>query len=289
MKVLFATDGLTAADHALDLIRRIADPSRVEVTALSVASYEIVIPETPYYVLDLPAERREHAREVAEKAAIALGESGFDPMPRIAEGRPSTRIIEESAGYDLIVLGAGRTSWLGNLLLGSTSTHVLHNSNVSVLIAHAPVDHEGKVRILLGLDGSDHAMRAVKAVATFAAPARCDAKILTAIPVASTMIYPWLGGPGEMGPVAELVDIETEKAEKSAADAVSVLNASGFEVETSVVLGNPARALLHEAKASGFDLVAVGARGLGAVGRAFLGSVSDHVARLAPAALVARG
>jgi nucleotide-binding universal stress UspA family protein len=61
----------------------------------------------------------------------------------------------------------------------------------------------------------------------------------------------------------------------------------GYTTTTKSLLGRPAQLLLEEAKALGADLTAVGSRGLGRR-RALVGSVSDHVARHASAALVAR-
>lgn len=58
--------------------------------------------------------------------------------------------------------------------------------------------------------------------------------------------------------------------------------AEGFPKERSQVLveyGNPAETICSQAEALGADLVVVGARGLGAVGRFLVGSVSDRVVR----------
>ncbi|MGH2752083.1 MAG: universal stress protein [Actinomycetota bacterium] len=52
--------------------------------------------------------------------------------------------------------------------------------------------------------------------------------------------------------------------------------------------GNPAGQLLEQAETAGFDLIAVGSRGRGALERVILGSVSDRIARHARASLVGR-
>lgn len=51
------------------------------------------------------------------------------------------------------------------------------------------------------------------------------------------------------------------------------------EGRAEVVLeyGSPAETIVNQAKERGVDLIVVGARGLGAVGRFFVGSVSDRV------------
>jgi nucleotide-binding universal stress UspA family protein len=69
---------------------------------------------------------------------------------------------------------------------------------------------------------------------------------------------------------------------------VATLSAAGFAAEAHAVLGAPVQRLLVEADNTRADIVVVGSRGLGAVERAVLGSVSDQVIRKAHATFVAR-
>jgi nucleotide-binding universal stress UspA family protein len=66
------------------------------------------------------------------------------------------------------------------------------------------------------------------------------------------------------------------------------LRAAGFRAEAQAVLGAPAQRLLADAEDTQADIVVVGSRGLGAFERTVIGSVSDQVAREAPATFVAR-
>jgi nucleotide-binding universal stress UspA family protein len=78
------------------------------------------------------------------------------------------------------------------------------------------------------------------------------------------------------------------QAERHVEHAATVLRDAGFEVATSILEGSAVDQILKRAEAISADLVAVGARGLGPVKRALLGSTSDQVVRHARATLVGR-
>ena len=60
------------------------------------------------------------------------------------------------------------------------------------------------------------------------------------------------------------------------------LRERGIESEMKVANGDPAEEILKEARQGGYDLLIVGTRGLGPVGRLLLGSVSSKVADRSP-------
>jgi len=55
------------------------------------------------------------------------------------------------------------------------------------------------------------------------------------------------------------------------------LSKSGFQIREAVRLGKPADEILTVAKKNKADLIVTGAKGLGAIGRVLLGSVSTRV------------
>jgi nucleotide-binding universal stress UspA family protein len=87
----------------------------------------------------------------------------------------------------------------------------------------------------------------------------------------------------------ELEAALSERAERDLTRTIRRLKEAGFtDVRGSVAVGHPTQLILKEAESINADLVVMGSRGLGAVRRALMGSVSDHVSRHAPATLVAR-
>ncbi|MEI7744427.1 MAG: universal stress protein [Chloroflexota bacterium] len=78
------------------------------------------------------------------------------------------------------------------------------------------------------------------------------------------------------------VDQVREKREQLAQALVERGRELGIEVSFLVWTGDPGDMIVSAAEAEKVDMVLVGSHGRGAVGRLFLGSVSEHVVRNAP-------
>ena len=171
MEILFATDGSPAAKAAGELVRRVADPSRVNVAILS-------------------------AQDVADQAmdefvAMELEEAG-EGLPRRGDRDPcapdegdAVDIIEKVLAdqeFGLIVLGAGNHDWLGRLAFGSVSTHMLHSAPVPVLLVHRIPDrtHE-RLHVLFGADGSPSSASAMDTLAAITEPNRIELEVRTVV------------------------------------------------------------------------------------------------------------
>ena len=122
--ILHATDGSRSADAACSLLEKMAHRGHIEVRALCVQ----------------PPEGRGQAEgpsawEVAESAVTRLTASGFEAAPRVVEGVPADEIVRltDRDSTDLTLLGAGNTTWLDRILLGSVCSRVLHASTGSIL------------------------------------------------------------------------------------------------------------------------------------------------------------
>lgn len=78
------------------------------------------------------------------------------------------------------------------------------------------------------------------------------------------------------------VDQVRERREQQAQALVERGRQAGLEVSFLVWTGDPGDQIVSAAEAEHVDMVLVGSHGRGAVGRLFLGSVSEHVVRNAP-------
>jgi nucleotide-binding universal stress UspA family protein len=122
-------------------------------------------------------------------------------------------------------------------------------------------------RILVGVDGSDNSLRAVQKAAEIASIFHAEISLLNVIQ------------PGESGyytgmPTTDVA--ERVKGEDKLYRAKIACEEAGLTPELKVMLGNPAEVILDLSE-KGYDLVVVGTRGIGALARFIMGSVSIRV------------
>ena len=293
MKILYCTDGSTEAGAALSLLMRLTKKDEATITVFTVA------PPPPHSLVTPSATqefREAFARQAdsrTRRAADDLAKEGFSADSSFAEGHPGREITQraEEEGYDLVVVGAGEKSWLTRRLLGSVSTYVTHNCRTSVLVVHEFQGAGERLVILLGTDGSPGATQAIDLVAQLADPHKVRVEVRSAVPPfplnlthGGAFEYPQPPSGEDRAAHRDLL----KKATGFAEEARARLAQADFEVRGEMIEGASTDTLLREAEACGAQLLAVGSRGLGPVRRALLGSVSDHLARLGPAALIAR-
>lgn len=292
IRVLFATDGSTASREGEALIGALLDPAAVNIDAFTVrptTPQELPLPEAMWGQA-VPDHPLFDPDRIAAEAAERLAEVGFKTSSRASEG-DVPRIVEREArrgDYQLVVLGASHTSWMGNMLLGSVSTHALHHAPCSVLIAHkAPPP--GSSKILFATDGSTQATSAL-AFAMDLLSDRCTFEVVTSVRRhwTSPGFYPHMPTSSDPEVGRRLEEEQIHRAWELVGRHTVDLRRRGFSAHAAVLSGQPAPQLLKEADNIGAALTVVGARGLGAVQRVLVGSVSDAVARHASATLVVR-
>ncbi len=111
---------------------------------------------------------------------------------------------------------------------------------------------EEKMKILVGIDGSEHSKNALKEAINVAKKFSGSIKVMT--------VY-------KRG--------MDKEAEEILEEAEQLLKEEKIDYSLSLILGsNPSRALVNTAKHENFDLIVVGSRGLGSAVAFLLGSVS---------------
>jgi nucleotide-binding universal stress UspA family protein len=128
------------------------------------------------------------------------------------------------------------------------------------------------LEILVAIDGSEHGAAALRTAAQLAGEEHARLTVLTAVP--PTPAYAQLTGAG----AAVLSDASRLMGEAGVRMTKQVAELPDDLSVTSVVsAGPPATVILERLREGRHDLLVMGTRGLGRVGSALLGSVSQHV------------
>ena len=207
---------------------------------------------------------REHALELLEQACAAAGvEANLRTDESSSVGRGLHELCE-AVGADLLVLGSSRRGLLGRVLIGDDTHAALNGAPCAIAIAPAGyAEQSGAIReIGVGYNGSPESEHAVRVARQLAA--QHDAK-LSAFEAVSLPTYAFLaGGAAVDDVVGDLVD--------SAREQIAALG-----LEPHAVYGIPAEELtLYSASV---DLLVVGSRDYGPIGRLVHGSTSRQLAR----------
>ncbi len=212
------------------------------------------------------SERRE-ALEMLERAKAEAGiEAGLRWRGSSSVGRGLHELCE-MIGADLLVVGSSRRGLLGRVLIGDDTRASLNGAPCALAIAPADYSLQAATMREIGVayDGSPESNHAIAVGRDLAA--QYGAK-LSAFEVVSLPTYAFVGGPTPIDDVPETL-IE---------DALGRIAALG-DVEAHAAYGRPAEELtLYSAS---LDLLLVGSRGYGPLGRLIHGSLSQELARSA--------
>ena len=129
--------------------------------------------------------------------------------------------------------------------------------------------------ILLGVDGSEHALHAAKTAADLARSLQSET---LRIVVAYDSVPPYLGEPN----MQTAISARMKEAEKILQKAVGVVGEIPGEIHTETLEGPPAEAILDVANTRKCDLIVMGSRGLGRLTGLLIGSQSQKVVQHAP-------
>jgi nucleotide-binding universal stress UspA family protein len=172
----------------------------------------------------------------------------------------------ELIGADLVAVGSSRRGLLGRVLLGDDTSAALNGAPCSIAIAPTNYSPQpGAIReIGVGYDGSPESEHALSVARMLAGASGAKLSALEAVSLPSDAFL----GPGA-------VDNTPQRLLEDALGRIAALG----DVEPRVAYGQPAEELaLYSAS---LDLLIVGSRGYGPVGRLIHGSTSQQLARSA--------
>jgi len=129
--------------------------------------------------------------------------------------------------------------------------------------------------ILLAVDGSEHALNAARMAANLARAMNSEH---LRIVVAYDIIPPYLGEPN----MQQIISARLQESQQVLQNAVKMVGQVPAEIHTELIEGATAEAIIEVATTRASDVIVMGARGLGRIAAAVLGSTSQKVVAHAP-------
>ncbi len=273
MKVLAATDGSKYGRWAIEWLAHLPLTTLPVVRVLHVVDLaglrapfmiQPMIVGTERY-LQAEVKRVEGTAKATKKqAADLLASLGLTGTVTIDRGGVAETIVTHARrGVGLLSIGSRGLDALDRFMLGSASQHAIHHATCSVMVvkeAPRPVR-----KIVLAIDGSPASDQAVKFLLRQFNPQPGG---LNQPPIMVTVVHamPYLKYPELREAGRGLVQRYVDKLAKA-----------GYQVQEAMRIGKPADEILTVAKKQKAELIMTGAKGLGAISRMLLGSVSSRV------------
>jgi nucleotide-binding universal stress UspA family protein len=142
--------------------------------------------------------------------------------------------------------------------------------------------------ILMATDGSDEATRATEAATELSRETGSEVHVIYVLPTPAQLIGHHLYSDEIRESLIGGAERDAETFLKEQAEKIG--SGGGKVAETHLRSGDPDKEIIRTAEALGVGLIVIGSRGLGAISRALIGSVSDSVVKHAHCpVLVMRG
>jgi len=232
------------------------------------------------YRSKLEKKYRQQADEILGKAKKMLKDSGWTEgqfediaLPGRSGPAPDLLFYAEQGLFDALVMGRrGKTKW-EKIIMGSVTDKIIHaQKTVPIWIIAEPIFSK---KILLAIDGSENAMRAVDHVG-FILSGRTDVEI-TVFHVLDLKSFVILEKPPQ-----KWQEIAEKKMASFMSQAQNMLIEAGLPKEKINLVIKPsdkdvAQEIIEHQKKEAIGTIAMGRRGLSRLKAFFLGSVSTKV------------
>jgi nucleotide-binding universal stress UspA family protein len=266
LRVLVATDGSRDAKAAIATTLLFPWPAETRVRILS--------------ALDRGVE------QATESARRTLSRRWPAVDVEVSSKTPVEAILGAARRFkaDVVVVGWRGHGAVRRLLMGSVSRGVVRGATCPVLV----VRRLQRVRaIVVGVDGSDTARRALAFVGRLAPPRGGRVTLVSAVELLTPPSRGRVPGAGRIAQeVRRQNAIRARAATKELNRAAAGLERIGWQTRTMLVHGEPLRDLLDAVAAHRADLLVVGARATSGVRYLLLGSVAEGALNRSPVSVL---
>jgi nucleotide-binding universal stress UspA family protein len=223
-------------------------------------------------VCEANAQAMEEAERYLEGIAADRASSALAIETRVATGDPAEVIVAVAADADLIVMSTRGAGGGGRLLFGSVADRVARHAPAPALLVrggHAPVPSAPLNRVVVPLDGSVAAERALPWASTLATSLALPIELMTVIDNSDT----------------EQARVDTPEAATTYLEQVATdMQTRDLAISTAVQPGAPEEVLLDVVGPG--DLLVLTTHGHGAAKRWQIGHVAERLLRRAAAPAV---
>ena len=319
--VIVGYDASKEAEFALQWAVQVAQRRGVSLTVahatgLEASSVELAHPG----VRSLYQQRAQEIAEEGAKRARDLAQGKVEVRAAGLPGGAAAALVDESENASLLVLGHRTRGVLTEAIMGSVALAVVTHAKCPVAVVRqspAPLpsmEHP----VVVGIDGSDHSLRALDEAAFLASDTKSFLRVVTAWERPNQDVWSayhsvreaQMEKPKETGeyqeaswsayqrireemagdkgdaPTYETLLAETSQAAAStAAQAMARVQARYPDLKVEIVTGEGSAAQAIGKAAAGASLIVVGARGRSAMQALLLGSVSRKVMNQAECAV----
>lgn len=287
MRVVLAVDASPDSKNAAQVIRHLREPPILDVLNVvdeDALKHAYISPVMPADYLDT---YRKEVTEVAEQVLHEM-KTDLEPLCRhirlIADSGDAAESIiltAEESRADLVIVGQRGMTATPSFLLGGVSQKVATYAPCSVLVVKDPMAKLD--RILLAVDGSDAAHRAVEFLARCPFKGPVEVRVVTVWP--SPRSETW-GIPVGTAGRSELKQVVEDKGQELLRTITGECARESHRVTTELLHGDPAFAILDAAVRHRAQMIMIGSRGMKAIKRFLLGSVSEKVLVHAPCSVL---
>eukprot|EP00243_Klebsormidium_subtile_P003318 TRINITY_DN16674_c0_g1_i1.p1 TRINITY_DN16674_c0_g1~~TRINITY_DN16674_c0_g1_i1.p1 ORF type:complete len:411 (+),score=122.20 TRINITY_DN16674_c0_g1_i1:179-1234(+) len=276
----------------LDNMARPAD----KVTSLSVeevSDFSFFL--KPEDIDELENQRREEVQKLLAKFSEKAKEKGVTTVSKTATGDARQVICEkaEKDGYELLVMGSRGLGAIKRTFLGSVSDYCLHQASCPILVVRkkaldgVPKQADGPRKVAVAVDDSegsahsfDWALENVARLGDLVLAIHIRSPAYLRYPVAEMGMGEYYMPPDV---IADMEKSSAEQAEKLVRKFVKrAVHEYKMKCEGYVFRGDARELLVEETEKLGAAVLVMGSRGLGAISRTILGSVSDYCAHHCP-------
>ena len=275
MKLLIGYDGSRDANAAIEDLAHAGLAHDVEALIVSVCDSPTVAPFASHDVIERAvvgdrvrsivnkanlqvSEEAKRASELVLSAAMRLHSDfpSWQVRGAILSGNPALELVKKAQTWhaDLIVVGSQGRSAIGRLILGSVSLELATKARCSVRIGRRTTkkfDHR-QLRILIGLDCSAGAEKAVRKVLMRAWPEGTELRIVAVDDGVSTI-------------TTDTLSVSSQHDRKNISvmegKVVKIAESKGLNISAGIKEGDPEHILIGEAHEWEADCIVVGSRG----------------------------